>query len=188
MGPVITFFSKVDAAVQRRFDSVCFFLMRRFGVRKSSIRYALNALLITAFGGGLMMEMRYGIASPFGIFIGSLFILLLLIAQHFGVRDDREAEAKPGTASVADRNARGGLWKAIAFLFLLMTLPEFRYPPAAYQKAGLTGNEHVFPTLCDTIFWLAYLAWMYLQKTPMNPPPEKVVESVGAPQTAPAKS
>lgn len=188
MGRIIALLSRVDAAVQRRFDSACFFLMRRFGIRKSSIRYATNALIIAAFACGLAAEMRYGVASAFSIFVGSISIVIMLLAQHFAAHDDREAEARPGTVPVMDRKPDRGAWKLIAVIFLILTFPEFLYVPPKYAKVGLSEGQHLFPAFCDVLFWLSYLGWMYLQKTPMNPPPEEAREPASEPQTAPVES
>jgi hypothetical protein len=188
MGSLVSLFSRLDAVIQRRFDSIYFFLMRRFGVRKSAIRYALNALAVIAFTGDFVSDMRYGVASALGVFLGGFFILVLLLQQHMDARDDREAEAAPGVASAADRDPGHGIWKIVIAAFLFTTLLEFRYPPSAYLKAGLNGGEHIFQTICDTVFWLAYLASAYLRKTPMNPPAEKEKTSVFDLQTAPAKT
>ena len=187
MGHLISFFSRIDAAVQRRFDSVCFFLMRRFGVRKSSIRYAIFTLLIVAVVCGLSTQMRYGVASAPRIFIDGFFILVLLLNQHFTARYDREAEAKPGTVSAADLQTGAGAWKLGLIVLLVNDLLKFRYPPSKYVGAGLTEGQHVFPTFCDVLIWLSCFLEVYLRKTPLNPPPEKAREPVLAPQPAPAK-
>jgi hypothetical protein len=180
-------FAWFDAFVQKRFDSLCFFLMRRFGVRKSSIRYVLYGVVICAYAGDLFIKASYGLLSPFSAFIGAFFILILLLSQAGEARLDREAEAKPGMASKADRSS-GSLAKVACYLFGAFEALHFKWPPSEYVDAGLTHGEHLFPTVCSMAFWIAYLAYLYLRKTPMNPPPEKVTETVGTPQPAPVGS
>lgn len=188
MGHVITFLAKLEAAIQRRFDSVCFFLMRRFGVRKSHIRYVLYALIIGAYGAQLAVRTSFGLTSPIGVFIGGVFILILLLGQHFEARSDRDAEASPGVASGADKSGNtDGILKSIVYVLAVLDGLEFKYPPSEFTKAGLTDGQHFFPTLCSLVFWISYLAYLYLRKTPLNPPAERQMETILSPQPAPAK-
>jgi len=176
-----------DAFVQKRFDSICFFVMRRFGVRKSAIRYAINTVFVLAVAGGLVARTALGITTPFDWFVGGVFLLLLLIAQRIEVNWDREAEAKPGTASQADRGGRSSIGKPIGYFFLFVDLLTIRYLPEEYANRGLTADQLLFPNFCQIALWLSYLAWLYLRRTPMNPPPEKVTETVGTSQPSPVQ-
>lgn len=186
MGLIAAFFGKLDAFIQKRFDSVCFFLMRRFGVRKSSIRYALNSLIIGAYVGDLGGRMRYGLASPAHVILGGIFVLIMLLGQHFEAKQDREAESRPGVASKSDQYP-SGISKAIAGFFLALECLAFGSVPEDFVKANLVDGQHYFPAVCSILFWIAFLSYLYLRKTPMNPPAEKVRESILAPQPAPAK-
>lgn len=176
----------LDSFIQKRFDSVCFFLMRRFGTRKSSIRYAVNALIIGAGIGHLAGLMRYELASPVHIFIGGLFIFAMLIYQLLAVKSDQQAESHPGTTH-QNNNESLGFLKFIMWFFFIYDPLTFRATPQIFIKANLTNGQHYFTATCSILVYAGFLVQLYLRKTPMNPPAEKARESVLNRQPAPAK-
>lgn len=177
MGPIQTFFSDIDAAVQRRFDAACFFLMRRFGVRKSAIRYFLNGIYVTGTTGVAVHLARIGYVG-LGV-IAALYPLLLLIAQHVDRHHDHEAETRmDGTASEADRTTLvSGRNKLMAAANIVVCVCLIRLLP-----------EHALGFMAWLMTAVSHLLLAFLARTPMNPPAERERESILTPQTAPAKS
>lgn len=167
-------FSRLDAAVQRRFDSVCFFLMRRFGLRKSTIRYGLHAVAVIGIAAIAVHFASIGQAALAVVI--SVFLLLLLILQQGTLMLDRDAEGRPGTRSAADAFRYRGRDKLYAVITIILAPIIISVFPR--HALALLGLIH---------FDLAELLLMYLAKTPLNPPAEKVWESAFLPQTAPAK-
>lgn len=175
MGPVLAFFSGFDAAVQRRFDAACFFLMRRYGIRKSTIRYVLNAVSVIGIAGVAVHLSRIGYVGA-GIAV-SVFLLMNLLAQHVDRRHDHEAESRvDGTASEADRYWISGRSKLLSAANLPGCIYLIQIKPQ--HALGFTG------WMCIVF---ANLLLAYLAKTPMNPPAERERESSLTPQTASAK-
>ncbi|MFA5853501.1 MAG: hypothetical protein WC866_00285 [Patescibacteria group bacterium] len=174
MSFLFAFFTKLDAAVQKRFDSICFFFMRRFGVRKSMIRYALAAVAAVTLASALVqLGMWYGHPLIFGI-IAAFSALVIVVEQTNNLGKDHEAEGSIQTASVADIGT-DGVAKIACTIIGIVTVTALMDKPASIS-------------LCIGHFFICTLAHEYLKKTPMNPPAEKAREHVGTPQTAPAQT
>ncbi len=194
MGYIISLLTKLDAAIQKRFDSICFFLMRRFGVRKSMIRYMLSAVSIICIASsaflGAYTTTSLVVCLILAIYVGIRATFALLFMQHNAMKEDLLAEGSPGTCSKADARADGTFklfWLGMTCItlgLLLDSIPissfasilEVRVREARMMMSGLVA------------FLITRLALEYLKKTPMNPPAEKAREHVGTAQPAPAKS
>ncbi|WKZ29008.1 MAG: hypothetical protein QY323_05805 [Patescibacteria group bacterium] len=174
MGYILSLLTKLDAAVQKRFDSICFFLMRRFGVRKSMIRYAIAALAATALASAfLQLGIWYSHPLLFSV-IAALCALTIMIEQAGDLEKDRQAESSIRTGSEADIGAYDSA-KVAWLISGIVTTAAFIDKPASIA-------------VCFGHFFVCALAHEYLKKTPMNPPAEKAREHVGMPQPTPAKS
>jgi hypothetical protein len=189
MGYVVSFLSRLDAAVQRRFNSACFFLMSRFGVRKPMIRYALFALIIGCNFSFMFEETRLNVISTASWWTCGFNVVCMTLLQYLSLRDDRRTE-KEGLSNEIERRLFFLLpsLKILGVLSLIQQLIVLKYPPKKYIAAGLTSGEHLFPTVAMILLGASLLAIFYLAKTPMNPPAEKAREHVGTPQPTPAQT
>jgi len=173
MKSLVAALSRLDAAVQRRFDSACFFLMRRFGTRKSTMRYGLKAMFIIGMSGMAVDSARKG--DPLIAALLTVILLVLLHLQHLTQRSDHAAEeSSDGTVQPADPPYSGfdKLFASSGIVFASVATPL--RPDLALTLIGCVMAS------------LAYLLMTYLAKTPMNPPAERARESALSPQTAPA--
>lgn len=179
----------LDRFVQRRFDSTCFFLMRRYGVRKSMIRYALNALFITTLVVRTLSRASYGLLTTADIVFYPILVLVLLLIQRYEVAQDRAAESRPGTASKVDRYQELlWVWKGVGLSSIIDNVHALSHAPAEFLKAGLVDGQHRFSSWVSVVLWTTFLLLQYLYRTPMNPPPEKEAERSVMPKPAPAES
>ena len=189
MGFILAFFSKLDAAVQRRFDSVCFFLMRRFGVKKSLIRYVLLATIVMAAFAAFAAAFSWGKREPLRFIIDAAFILMYLVDQWRSKRSDEEAEARPCTVSRTD-DVPGMIidaFKIVSAHLLVMGIAGFETPSTEEVRLRWDRSQITFVHSMGLIWWSTFLLTCYLRRTPMNPPPESVRESAFSPRPAPAK-
>lgn len=193
MGYIVSLLRKLDAAIQKRFDSICFSLMRRFGVRKSMIRYALSAVGIACASSAAF----YGVHATSSTIVAVILAILgircglgLLWFQHDVLHEDARVEQSPGTRSRADEYAFGAF--KLAWLVLCCAAwcvaSGIVSTPLFSRLAAVDDREFRLMSCGVALFWLIRLALEYLKKTPMNPPAEKAREHVGTPQTAPART
>lgn len=180
---VVSLLSRLDAAIQRRFNSVCFFLMLKFGARKSSLKYILFTIFSLGFGAIAVMRTNEASTLPLKIIGGSLGAIIfgiLLLLQHLGYREDRHVEHALKFRSVSDEIlAEFGWYKLVCLGGLLLHALWFPEP-----FTGRAGSLWCFREI-----WLfSPLPLLYIAKTPMNPPAEKAREHAGTPQTAPAQT
>jgi len=163
--------------------------MRKFGVRKSMIRYTLLTAIILDMICSFFLEFSWGMRS-YVWFIGNvLLIFMFALDQHFSKKFDEAAEAKPGTASRADNVPFTGLLGVFKILGAFEIISNFLildYVTIEQSKLGWTVGQAKFDRLMSLIWWFVMLLFFYLKRTPMNPPAEKVRESVIAPTPAPA--
>lgn len=187
MGFIVLFLTKLDAAIQRRFDSVCFWLMSRFGIRKLSVRYVLFAVSVMSLA-SLLISQSVIEHVTFGQWL--FFITcctMLLVRQYYALQDDVAAEQAPNSRSKADAK-HGNLQKLMAVIMIVCMSLELLFPSFQLTDRDITAGPHRFPPLCGLCFSVSWLALTYLAKTPMNPPAEKEREPVGTLRPASAKT
>lgn len=179
-----------DTFVQKRFDSVCFYLMRKFGVRKSSIRYTLFTVmivgLVAGFSQSAIVTKKY---APYAI-IGAIWTLLMLDMQRSAAHNDRLAERSPTAKSAEDRLTGSTVMKTWWIISMAMSTCAILgwVPREIFGGLADAGPNVLHPIImCHLLTTMAGLALEYLRKTPMNPPAEKARESVLAPQPSHAK-
>ncbi|MFA5853499.1 MAG: hypothetical protein WC866_00275 [Patescibacteria group bacterium] len=180
---VVSFLERADAAIQKRFDSVCFFLMLKFGLKKSVIRYRLQCCCtFTFFGPSLAMLVQ---ARIYG---GAAFVLFLLalfawsdVAQY---EEDREAESR-ATSILSGSDLRQLASATLLMKCALLAVSLWLLVTAVYVRYKI---ETMVCMLGLSLACFTSLLLLYLAKTPMNPPAEKAREHVGTPQTAPAQT
>ncbi len=185
MRSIVSGLQKLDAFVQTKFDGCVFFLMRRLGWSKSTIRYVLWAVMILA----IMISIGC-------IFIGNghkwsgratvnIVQLALLILIQWGDRIcDQEAE-EIGERSYADRIEKGHQgWKlAFAIALVAVTVMLFigwSHPERLNIRQELISNMRADVTANWIFFW-SNLAMFYLVKTPPTAPPVKESKTVLVP-------
>ncbi len=178
MQHIVSLLSRLDAAIQRRFDSVCFFLMSRFGVRKSTLRYMFVALVVVGLAAvtvDLIRNDHVLLAFFFGI-----YLIFLLIAQHLLWLLDCKAESGDARAA-ALTNGGGGSdtrrnRRKLTTVILLVL-------------AFIASSDAYTLTLMGArVFLIGRLLLLYISKTPMNPPAEKAEERITISQTAPVQT
>jgi hypothetical protein len=170
------FLSRADDLVQKAFDAFIFFLMRRFGWKKSFIRYALNALQILTVAGTAMCNWQVAAwrsVMPFSIFI----VVMLIFFQKSEYDRDRRAEER-GMVSANDRVAGViGPFKFIFWIFLVMdVLYLTRVLDYRSALAIKVTSEEEWRWVDMKKWWssgfdLFILASYYLLRTPNVPPP-----------------
>mgnify|MGYP001578287394 CR=1 FL=1 len=192
MGHLISFLSRIDAVAQLRFDSVCFFLMRRFGLRKPAIRAALYLLHIV---GVVVATFHFAVASRLflaSVCLGFAFVWMAVYDFYLDLRHDHAAE-EAGAQSLADCACRvhGGIKLALIGL-LALTAALLIERDTIDGVMALQGNPHSDAGrkffLGIAMLSTASLALQYLGRTPMTPPAEKAREHADRSSTAPAQA
>ncbi len=171
----------LDTFVQKRFDSICFFLMRRFGIRKSVIRYTFLTTLILATAALLFFGFFWGMRGFSWIFANVVMTAMFAWEQRDSKQEDETAEARPGTLSRADRKTPPfvlGALKVMLLYILLHHLVLIETPSSEQRRLGWSLDQIKFYHLLDMIWGCAFLLKLYLVRTPLNPPPEKAREDV----------
>lgn len=184
MGRIVSLLSRLDKAVQRRFDSVCFFLMSRFGVRKSMIRYFISAVVIVSAGERLL---RYALTSTtlsFGrILIEGWMVLVMLRLQRKHFVQDNQAEQRPGTVSLTDIEMKILVW--VTQIMKLLCAAVISLSLVAMYFLSSLRNANVVSTMITN---LGMLAHFYLIRTPMQPPPAREKSPHAALQPSPVQT
>lgn len=176
MKVLVKLFAALDRAVQKRFDSVCFFLMRRFGLRKSVIRLSLFIGAIAFSLVGLLASAASGFLPPIALFGHLANVLWPAFPMILSWRADRLAESSSAVRSRADL-VMPALIGTLKLLFAglavwsLIRLQAITCLPALETAPDLRMLR--ISPLAELLFCLAVLALLYLLRTPMNPPPEK---------------
>ncbi len=180
----------LDAFIQKRFDAVCFFLMRRFGWRKSHIRYSLYALLTTSSAAQYVMGFVWGRRDPISVVYTIMIIALFVSVQNGHRRQDEAAEASPGTMPSTDSDMlkNSAVFKLMLAAALVYFALRFDVPSEAQIKLGWTASQTKFVSAGALGFYLALLLLEYLIRTPMNPPAEKARDAVLGPKPTPSAS
>lgn len=185
----VTVLSKLDKGVQKRFDSVCFFLMRHLGVKKSFLRYGLYAVQICGITGFQWVAFRNSkyLSPGLSLLVAAIVMYSIWTRQARDLRADRQAEEMPGLASNADREDGLSVLKLALVALLAYTSTLYFWLPSYWTDQGVTPRVLAPGTTSMMIYGLASLCLEYLVKTPMNPPAEKEKSSVFDLQPAPAK-
>lgn len=174
MGSIVALFARIDAAIQRRFDSACFFLMRRFGWRKSVMKFALFGLAVASLLAYAFLAPRLGPAMSFASTGAANGACFLLVCQALSWRCDRQAESSVSARSRADLDHPVfGLLKLLFAAAAVVALLGYADVPAAANFLGVPEGILGLMTACEVATCLSQLAILYLLRTPMNPPPEK---------------
>lgn len=170
----VSLFVLLDGAVQRAVDAGAFFLMCRLRCGKALIRYALTALMITAFAA----EFYWKILPSGKPDIMLLVIVgLLLLSQHAVFLLDNAAE-ESDAASPMDMAMENFLpiLKGIAWLIIIVK-PIIYFAAIWVRLAEYEKAAHV----ADCIAYVVNLILLYLVRTPKTPPPAKERKTVLVP-------
>ncbi len=165
---------QLDTAFQKLFDSVCFFLMRQFGVRKSHIRYALTAGVITSLLVELVVGVAWGDREPGFLMCMILLVAFQLFMQHRDRRNDEASEARPGTVSQSDNMFGLGFLKGLALSTIVSSALRFDVSSVTQQRLGWSIGQIRFDSFLGISYWVFFLLALYLRRTPTNPPPVRV--------------
>lgn len=170
VGVVASGLRAIDAHLQATVDAGAFFLMRR-GLTKGQIRWGLN----TTIAAGALLRVAllwpYYARHPLLTAVVVVSMAVLVIAAEFGSRIDDRAESA-GMASRLDNPPAGELgWKVLASLWALGAFgPDSPEVIALVARRLLSAGN-----VASCVSNLAFLAALYLKKTPRTPPPARKV-------------
>jgi hypothetical protein len=190
---VLSLLLKLDTAIQKRFDSACFFLMRNFGTKKSTIRYGLSAIGVLSWGFSIFFSVQATSSAWVGFFLmwyGIRTVFTLLLLQYDASRKDAIAEHSQEAHSRADSEAHGAfklIWVVLS-VTAWMIASGVLVTPTFNRLVSMEAWEVRRACSSLAVFLVIRLTLEYLKKTPMNPPAKKAREHVGTPQTAPAET
>lgn len=170
VGVVTSGLRAVDCHFQATVDAGAFFLMRR-GLTKGQIRWALN----TAIAAGALLRVAllwpYYARHPLSTAVVVVAMAFLVIAAEFGSRIDDRAESA-GMVSRLDSTYPGDrIWKALASFWALTAFGSDSPEVVALVAPRLLSAGNVASCISN----LAFLAALYLKKTPRTPPPVRKV-------------
>lgn len=193
MGYILSFLLAVDAALQKAFDSSCFFLMRHFGTKKSTIRYGLSTIGVLAWGFSIFFSVQATSSAWVGFFLmyyGIRTVLTLLLLQYDASQKDAVAEHSQEARSRADSDVHGAfklIWIVLSVTAWMIASGVLMTP--TFNRLMSMEAWEVRRACSSLVIFLAIrLALEYLKKTPMNPPAEKAREHIRTPQAAPAET
>ena len=155
----------LDRLVQKAVDAFVFFLMRRFGVRKSTIVYVaiipiIFSLLMAAWAGIGINRIDKKIEA----------IGLIVLAPFFCIGQVRERRriARCEERGMDDR-IRGQLFflKGLASLYLMVNL----------YNLSVRGKATILPEHFYVMTWSFLLLLFYISNTPNTPPAQKQTAS-----------
>ncbi len=158
MGWIASFLSRVDAVVQRQIDSVYLFLLSRFGIRKSMIRYTIQAAGILCLAVIIVMLMPMqasGVAQIFGVLAGLLlFFETLEQYLHLRLDTDDEDRGKTGFVDELGRHQSNQHKLIVIVLFILPVFIPFASDDYRLALFGMRG------------YAVCQLLLLYLAKAP----------------------
>jgi hypothetical protein len=166
----------IDAAIQRRFDAFIFFLMRRFGWQKSIIRYALWAIVIVCILVDILcIWITRGHKLRWSMVTDGLWLVWIFSIQRTSYQHDRTAEEK-GVRSLTD--ARPPLLLLACKLLICIFFVWWLQLTALLWILTKKIDPHIVFVLkvkdLETVVCvMAFLALIYLVRTPPTAPPEK---------------
>jgi len=188
MEKIASLLHRLDTFVQEKFDSCIFFLMRRFGWTKSTIRYMLWAIIILSvmIGTGCAFVSeghKWSGRATFNI----VYLAILIFIQWGDRMYDQEAE-EDGGPSFADHIGRSHNFFKVVFSLILVSATVFLaiawlFPATLNVKQGSISCMRADIT-ANWVFGMSNLAVFFLAKTPPTAPPikERLTVLVPAPQ------
>ncbi len=161
MEKLVVPFKWIDTKIQVGVDTIVFFLMRRFGVRKSFLRYTLFSLVILSFVSQAFDILRSGgylWVLPFFLLLPTYFLV-----QKRNLENDRLAEDRGMAYSGVDLKY-SSILAPFKILFVVLLFNEV----LICLVRGVS-----FSNVESGIFELSMILNFYLAKTPNTPPPQE---------------
>ncbi|MEY4722986.1 MAG: hypothetical protein RLZZ324_499 [Candidatus Parcubacteria bacterium] len=171
MQALIAFLWSIDAVTQRIVDSVAFFLMRRFGVRKSFILYGIGIMIVFSHL-CLAVARPPGTEGMFMRVINIAFACWWFLIIHDLRRKEQLAEDAGMLSPMASDQAKAflGLGKLLFFFFLAKDIMDWAYP---HLGRGETPRIHTTIATFHMMLQASLILSLYLFRTPSTPPPAK---------------
>lgn len=168
----------IDTRLQRRFDALFQWLMRR-GVSKRAIRWNLYALFIVTFVLGQAIESMLNHA-PWKLALAALTTVVVICMWGLVMQRDDEwdarAERKPGMRSLADEGGSAALYKTLGAVMMTPGMACIAVMPWTHRAPGATYAV-------QAVHAASLLALGYLCRTPPVAPDPK--EKADAPLSLP---
>ncbi|OGH59480.1 MAG: hypothetical protein A2725_01505 [Candidatus Magasanikbacteria bacterium RIFCSPHIGHO2_01_FULL_33_34] len=164
----------IDQLIQKGVDSVMFFLMRMFGLRKSIIKYIITSLFIIGLIGMIIYDFQQGHVVQ--VCLGVLWLFCSLIVQHINYYDDVKDENSNTVYFRSDLNL-------IKFDSIIKIFCIFHISEVIFFGIDVQSNFYIYS---HNITFFSFLLLVYIAKTPNTPPPQekKVTKLVHAHEPA----